>query len=871
MNDLSKIELQDKRLSQQSSGRGASNLWLKQSLRLLHHELRRGELTIIFLAIVLAVATVFSLTGFSGQIKQAIVANSTNTIAADRVFSGTSKISVEILEKAEQSNLKLARKIETESMVFADDKMLLSELSAVSNSYPLRGELLVKTQLDQMDPVAVNAPPEGSVWVERSVLGRLGVKIGDEVEIGEATFIIAGIVTDIPDKSYQMLIAGPTIYLNILDMPKTQLIQPGSRMWYMYLFAGEVADIESFEEWVKPKVNEAQNWYSAKQAQNRLSSTLDSAERFLSLASMLGIVLAAVAVAVASRRYGQRHQSVVAVFRALGASISHIRKLYTFHWSLLSLISILVGLCLGYVLVLIGASAIESYLSLDDTPLTYTPFLTAIFTGLLCAIAFAIHPIKELVNTSPLSVIRGFKNNKLARFGWYQLPPLAALFILLLLFSGDAIMSIALLGGGLFVSFLLLLFGNSIMSAGRTVGTKAGKSWHLALANLKRRASENSVQLVSFTIAIKLLLLITVMKTSIVDEWQDQFPEDTPNQYLVNIAPHEVPVLKQFTIDHDIPNRGFFSIYRGRLSAINGEATISMEDDEVDNSSEEKDEQIKEEDAEQSGREGMGRELGLTWLNDVPMENRILEGSWWQADDNKPQVSIESGIAERLKIVLGDQLSFSIDSQEVTAEVTSIREVDWETRQLNFIMIFNESVLKDFPATAISAWNIPENKKDDFFKLLSEHPTLTYIDFEAIMEQLHTLIEQVSIAIELILVLVVLAGSLVLVAQVQASMEDRERELAILRTLGAKGSLLRNSILFEFVALGAIAGLMASIGMEIGVFILQTQAFEMAGSFHFKYWLMGIGAGAGFVGLIGMLSCYRLLNLTSVTLIRRTM
>jgi putative ABC transport system permease protein len=537
--------------------------------------------------------------------------------------------------------------------------------------------------------------------------------------------------------------------------------------------------------------------------------------------------------------------------------------------------SIFVGLLLGYVLLLIGASAIESQLSLDNTPLTYTPFVTAIFTGLLCALAFAIHPIKELVNTSPLSVIRGFQSKNLARFGWHQLPPLVALFILLMLFSGDAIMSIALLGGGLFVSFLLLLFGHSIMSAGRTVGTKAGKSWHLALANLKRRASENSVQLVSFTIAIKLLLLITVMKTSIVDEWQDQFPKDTPNQYLINIAQHEIPQLKQFTVDHDIPNRGFFSIFRGRLSAINGEKTVSMEEDETDSDSEGKETIKKDEGSEGSegneGREGMGRELGLTWLNEVPMQNKIIEGSWWETDDIKHQVSIESGVAERLEIVLGDQLSFSIDSQEITAEVTSIREVDWKTRQLNFIMIFNEPVLKGFPTTAISAWNIPENKKNDFFKLLSDHPTLTYIDFEAIMVQLRALIEQVSIAIELILVLVVLAGSLVLVAQVQASMEERERELAILRTLGAKGSLLRNSVLFEFVALGAIAGLMASIGMEIGVFILQTQAFDMAGSFHFKYWLIGIGAGAGFVGLIGMLSCYRLLNLTSVTLIRRTM
>jgi len=441
-------------------------------------------------------------------------------------------------------------------------------------------------------------------------------------------------------------------------------------------------------------------------------------------------------------------------------------------------------------------------------------------------------------------------------------------------------MSLALLGGGLFVSFLLLFFGRGIMSAGRSVGTKAGKSWHLALANLKRRANENSVQLVSFTIAIKLLLLITVMKTSIVDEWQAQFPEDTPNQYLVNIAQDEIAPLKAFTIEHDVPNRGFFSVTRGRLSAINGELTVSQK---KDNESEDKTADSKDNKPEiegtdksaeapkEEGRRGMGRELGLTWLNEMPKENELTDGEWWQLDDKTPQVSIESGVAERLKIELGDKLTFSISGKEVTVPVTSIRKVNWKTRQLNFIMIFNEPVLKDFPSTAISAWNLSEENKNHFYQMLAQHPTITFIDFGAIMAQLTQMIEQVSIAIELILVLVVLAGSLVLVAQVQASMEERERELAILRTLGAKGKLLRNSVLFEFVALGGIAGLMASIGMEIGVFLLQTQTFEMAGSFHFSYWLVGIVSGAAFVGSIGMLSCYRLLNLTSVTLIRRTM
>ena len=849
-----------------------NNRWLSHSIRLLKNELRRGELTIIFLAIVLAVATVFSLAGFTEQIKQAIVASSTNTIAADRVLRLNKPISTEILAKSTQKKLRVARKIETESMAFAGDNMLLAEVEAISNEYPLRGELRIKTSLEQSESVIANAPAVGNAWVEASVLSRMQVAIGDTIEIGVLPLTISGILTDVPDRSYRAFIAGPSIFLNIEDMAKTQLIQPGSRIGYKYLFAGERENIEAFEQWLKPQLNDTQRWYDAKAAQNRLSNVLDSAEKFLSLASMLGIVLAAVAVAVASRRYGQRHQTTVAVFKALGASVNHIAKLYMLHWGLLSIISIISGLVLGYGLILLGQDAVKNFIELEGTSLTLTPFITAIVTGLLCAVAFAIHPIRELIKTSPLLVIRGIVNSDGKKFGFHQVIPLVGLFVLLLLFSQDIKMSAALLFGGLFVSLILLGFGKLLMSASRSAGTKAGKSLHLALANLKRRANENSVQLVSFTIAIQLLLLITVMKTSILAEWQQQFPEDTPNHYLMNITNEQMAPLADYVEEAGIANQGFYAVYRGRLAAINNEKTVVSDDrgskSDAEPKSDEADTQAKQ---KKEGRRGMGRELGLTWQDQVPPENNIIEGQWWGKNDKRPQVSVESGVAERLNIKLGDELTFTLATDTITVPVTNIREVNWQSRQLNFIMIFNEVVLADIETTSISAWMIPDQQKNEVYRYLSNYPTISIVDFGAIMKQLNTMIEQISIAIELILVLVILAGSLVLVAQVQASMEERERELAILRTLGAKGSLLRNSVLFEFVALGAIAGLMASIAMEIAVYLLQTQVFKMAASFHFDAWLVGIIAGASFVGIMGMLSCWRLLSLSSVTLIRRTM
>ena len=859
-----------------------SKSWFKQSLRLLHHEFRRGELTIIFLAIVLAVGTVFSLTGFSEQIKQAIISNSANTIAADRVLGSSREIPTEYIDKSKSLSLNVATKVLLDSMVFSGDNMLLSELDIISEEYPLRGEFLVKMSLDQEVPTSVGAPMQGTAYVEESILSRLDVKIGGTIEVGVLPLTIAGVIVDIPDRSYRMFVAGPSIFFNIKDIEKTELIKPGSRVYHQYLFAGERDDIEEFETWIKPQLNESQNWYSAKSAQNRLSKVLDSSEKFLSLASMLGIVLAAVAVAVASRRYGQRHQPMVAVFKALGASKSHVKKLYMLHWGLLSLISIIVGLVIGYLLMIAGVSAIESYLSLDESQLTYKPFITAVITGLLCSVAFAVHPITELISTKPLDVIRGFKQNVLPRFGWHQTIPLLALFALLMLFSRNLIMSSSLLLGGIVVSGVLLLLGRMIMGVGRSAGAKAGKAWHLALANLKRRANENSVQLVSFTIAIQLLLLITVMKSSIIDEWQSQFPENTPNHYLLNIANDEVAPLQTFADELSIDNQGFYPIFRGRLSAINGEKTVSLDDDddieesENDNQKEEivkeKSIESKKDDKEKSKeRKGAGRELSLTWQAHLPMTNEIVEGEWWKENDVLPQVSMESGMAERLEIKLGDELTFTLGTDEFTVPVTSLREVNWKSRQLNFIMVFNQAAVSGIDTTSISAWMVPEESKNQVYRFLSQYPTVSIMDFGSIMKQLTKMIEQVSIAIELILVLVVLAGTLVLVAQVQASMEERERELAILRTLGAKGALLRNSVLFEFIALGAVAGLMASIAMEIAVFFLQTQVFDMTASFHFSYWLVGIFSGAGFVGLMGMLSCWRLLNLSSVTLIRRTM
>ncbi|WP_371185386.1 ABC transporter permease [Thalassotalea maritima] len=830
-------------------------MWAQHSLRLFRHELRRGELTIICFAIILAVASVFSLAGFSEQIRSALISKSNSFIASDRVLQSSRPVSDDFLATAQQMQLNSAKMLLFSSMVFAGDEMVLGSVKAVSEGYPLRGELLIdKGQGAQ----ALSAPDVGTVWVGTSLLEKLSLQVGQSLEIGVATFTVAGVIEQEPDTSFSVFTQGPRVMMNWNDVAKTDIVQPGSRLTYRYLFAGNKDDIDQFSDWLKPQVLETQRWYDITSQQSPLAQALNRAEKYLSLGSMLGIVLASVAVSVASRRYGQRHQPMVAVFKAMGASLPHIRRLYLLHWSALCAFSIVCGLLLGAGLLTLGLYFIEPYLPAPVTSLGSYPFFVAIFTGVLCAFAFAITPMQSLIATPVLSVIRGFTSFDKDRGILGNVPPVLAVFILLWLFSRDVVLTLALMIGGALAMLVLVFLGRLLVNAGRQVGSHAGQGLHLAMANLKRRGKQNNVQLISFTVAIKLLLLMLVVRNDLLDEWQGQLPENTPNQFLVNVTGPQVDAVEQFLEQNQMVASDLYPIVRGRLAAINDETVTRRTSKEDENRSD-------------RGRQGIGRELNLTWHDQLPKENRVVAGRWFDPSAPQSEVSIEQRLADRLGVSIGDKLTFQIGAQEVTVPITSVREVNWQSMQPNFFMIFSTSVLQNFPATYIASIHVPEDKKRDMRQFLSQYPTISVVDVEALILQLRDVIDQVSIAVELILMLVLIAGSLVLIAQVQASMEERERELAILRTLGARGSLLKSATLLEFVVLGAIAGLLASVAMEVAVYVVQTRVFDMQATWHLSYWLLGIVAGGIFVGLMGLFSCYRLLNLTSVTLIRRTL
>jgi len=831
-------------------------MWHKISFRLLKQELKRGELTIMALAIILSVTAVLSLSIFSDRLQAGLTERSSEFLAADRVLSSRRDIPQEWLDKAGQMELQTAWKVVFNSMAFSGENMTLVDVKAVSDGYPLRGELEIADQPFGQGYVAEGLPAAGEAWVASQLFQALQLDIGDSIEVGNSSFKVTKVVTYEPDVGFSVFTDSPNVIIRHSQLEETGLIQPGSRVRFNVLMAGEPGAIDAYEDWLLPRLNDdTHSWRSIEDGDSPLSRSLNRAERFMMLASLLGVVLAATAVAVAAQRYCQRNYDVVAIFKTLGADKRQIRRIFILHLLLLTAVSVAIGMLLGWAIQYFVIEWVSQKLDATLPQSGWQPYALAAATGVISAVMFTLYPLFRLVAIPPLRVLhRQLTAGNAIRWLQWVLSG-GTIYALLVIYSQQWWLSTALFAGGAVAAVILLGLGRLFISASRKAGMQAGSSWRLAMAGLQRRAAQNSVQMLSFSTAIMLLLLVIVLRNDLLEDWKRQLPADAPNYFAINIAQDNVDDMQAMFERENIPSTDLYPIVPGRLTHINDEKL--------------RDEVTKEDrDDDAEGREGIGRELSLTWRDTLPPNNELTAGEWWD-DDPKPQVSVELNVSERLDIKVGDELRFNLGGQEFTVPVTSLRKADWNTLQPNFYMIFNTSTLEDFPATYITSFRLDEERKSELYELFKPFPQTSLIDLDAMIDQIREVIGQVSLAIVFVLVLVIIAGSLVLVAQVQASMEERQKELVILRTLGAPGKLLSRSITYEFLVLGAISGLIATLAMEISLFILQNQVFNMTPVIHWKLWLVGPLCGALVVAILGRLSCYRLIKRNTAQLIRK--
>ncbi|WP_019027899.1 ABC transporter permease [Colwellia piezophila] len=817
-------------------------MWVKLAFKLFSREFRRGELTIIFAAIALAVLTIFSLSSITERISLNIAQKSSDFIAADRRLSSNHAFDGQILIKANQFGLKTAKMLYFDSMLFANDELVLGSVKATTNTYPLRGKITIKDSLISQAYEVGSGPKVGFVWLSEGLFYTLNVNVGDTVELGAGIFKISKVLVKEPDAPFFSLSGNKRVLLNYADIPTTQAVQAGSRVFHRLLFAGSEKQLSDYYAWLKPELKSNQTWEGIKDRQSPLGNNLERAERFLLLAGLFGIMLAAVAMAVSAKRYCERQYDPVAMMKTLGGSRKIIRNIFLLHLSLVTGFSIIAGLAIGFVLQYIGAEYLSTFMGTQLPQAGVRPWLLSGFIGLICALMFSLKPLLDLFDIPPLRVLRRNLGDTLAVSRIHIALSFMTIFVLMWIFSGEIITTLILFASTLLVIVILFVISRLVFSAGRRLGLRPGSSWSLAIATLQKRKNANAVQLISFALAIKLMLFLVVLKTDIIADWQMQVPPDAPNMFIINIAEQEVEPIKQFFSRHNIPHEDFYPVFSGRVDAVNGEPfarRVSKQEGE---------------EKEEGAREGVRREPNLTWLASLPEGNEITEGQWFAdgaSDGDDIEVSVFEGWQEVLDLELGDTITLLVNEQPIDAKVTSFRKVDWGSLKPNFVMILSPNMAGKVPVTYFSAAQLQDKHTKEISKLLQRYPTVSMIDIKAQIEQAQSIIAQVSIAIGFVLSIVLISGALVLISQVQASLAERMQEVVILRTLGAKGRLIKLATLYEFMLLGGIAGLVAAIVSDIALLVIQQQLFDIEGRLHLYIWILGPVSGAFFVSFIG--------------------
>lgn len=820
------------------------------SWKLLSREWRSGELGILLLALVMAVSVVVGVSSFVSRLQSALLSESARFLAADMVLVSRTPVSDEWVQEAEALGLATSLGVGFPSMAVADiDHMALVSIKAVSTGYPLRGDLRWSREPYGEVIAEGSIPAAGEVWLAPRLFALLDVSMGDPILVGEAELRVTGAVRGEPDATTAVFGFGPRLLMNVRDIPSTGVIQPGSRVEYRLLLGGDRGAVSSFTEWVEPLLGQGQRVDSVDESQPRIGDTLDRAQGFLLLAGSLAVVLAAAAITLASRRFGERHTQYVAILKSLGAQSREISRLYGFSLAALCTIGAMLGCVFGWAIQAGFIQLLGDLLPVAPGSAGWKPVLIGVVTAVVCMLFFAWPPLRRLGLASPLSVLRADVDIADSQRPQDYLLGGLSIVVLMWWYSGSAAATLAVIAGLSVVMGLGFLAARGLLSGGRRVGGFAGSIWRVALAGLQRRGRANALQMVIFAMAIMLMLLLSVVRSSLIGQWQAQLPIDTPNHFLLNLAPDEKPILEGFFEEQGVAVEALYPMTRGRVLSVNAEELPEWRE-----------------------VEGKGvprqREANFTWSDSLPEGNLLIDGEWWDAGDTRAWISLEEGFAQDVGAGLGDRLVVRIGAAELEAEVRSIRQVDWKSMRPNFYVVFPRQVLEQYPGMYMTSFRLLPNQKPLLNKLVSVLPTVTVIELDIVIREMRTVIDQVARALELVLGVILAAGALVLISGVRSSLDARLRESALMRALGARSRMVLGTLWIEFLVLGAMAGGLAAAGTEAAAWALQTRVFDMIWTPTPALWWIGPVTGALIVGTLGVWSCRRVVNTPPVSLLR---
>lgn len=819
------------------------------ALKMLYRNSRAGDLRLLAAALLLAVTCVTAMSLFADRLQRTLDREAAEFLAADLAIVGPVAAAADWRQQAAALGLTLTENVEFPSVLLENGEMLMVAAKAVGPGYPLRGRLQIAGGEPAAETTVEHGPPPGQAWVDGRVLSALRLKLGDNLTLGEKPLNIGAVLVAEPDKRGNFYSFSPRLMFAAADLAATGVIQPGSHVQYSLLLSGDAAAVAAFRDWVTPRLAPAQRLLDIRKDRPEMGSALSRAERYLGLSAALVVLIAGAAIAMTTQRYSQRHFDATAVLRALGCSRGQVLRLYFVQFLLLGVAVSGLGCALGWLLQLGFFRLLAGLLPAEPAAPGWLAVCFGLLVGIAILFGFALPPLLRLGRVSPLRVLRR-ELQPLPTSGWlvYGLA-FAVAATLIRAHSGDGELTAILLGGGVAVLLVTGLMALGLLKLAGKALRRLSPRWRLVWLRMGGNGLGSVGQILAFTVTLTAMAISFGAGQRLLDDWRRQLPADAANYFAMNVLPAQLPAVQAELRQPGVVVNRWYPIVRGRLSSVNGTPIQ---------------ERVK---ADSQSQDAILREMALTTAPVLPEDNVVTAGGPWQPDA-PGQVSVERKLAENLGLQLGDELGFSVADSRFSARIVNLRSVQWDTMHPNFFMVFSPGTLDAFQQTYLSSFYLPPAARPLLNGLVRQFPNVSLLEVAQLVNQFRNMLQQLTQAINLLLVFALAAGFAVLFAALQATLDQRIHEGALLRTLGAGSGFLLRMQWGEFLLLGGVAGVLAAIGSELILYVLYTRLLQMHYEPHVYLWLALPVLGALSVGAGGYLGVRRTLRLPPLQILR---
>ncbi|MFA0628792.1 ABC transporter permease [Vibrio sp. 10N.222.49.A3] len=765
-------------------------------------EIRHGQLWPVSIALTLIIACVFALSALAERMEQVIVKQGKDALTADSVFVSANPIPQPLLDLTQVEQLESSQLTRFSTMAFSDNSMQLVTVKAVESNYPLRGQMI----LQGADSAVSNHVEPGELWLDERIFAQLEVEVGDNVTIGDADLRITGRIAQEPGLSFNPFQQMPAVLIHTSDIDATGAIQPGSRVSFRLFLNGDESKLKAAQDSIE--LTPSDRWRTQDSA-SRTNEMFESTTQYLSLTVAIVVIMAATTLVLTCQHYVASRRKTIAMLKSLGASKQWIVKWLSVQVSLLVVIGAVLGITIGIGLEFLLRIPLGDLLPTPLPSYGIEPVILAILSSVLIGVPALGIPLIGLVNTSAISVIQSSHQSN-ENYKKYLL--LLVPIIPMMLMYGDNLLVWIVLAGIACLFLVLAIVSTFVL---RLVGQlPTSTSMRLALSRINRTPLATGIQFGSLALSLMLLSIIWLVRSDLLSDWQQTLPENAPNAFALNIASYEKDSYLETIDANEVERTQAFPIIRGRLTTING-----VEAAKYSETSEETD--------------ALSREINFTWGDSLPEYNEVLEGSWTQEQG----VSVESDVAEQLGLKIGDDLSFTINSQNVSAKVNSIRKVEWREMKPNFYFIFTPDVLSAIPSTWLVSFRLEEQHNQMLNELSRNHPTVSLMDIRKMGSKIQELLKQIVWSITVLAALGVVAGLLLIFTLLRLSLTQRQQEIRLYRTLGASKKRILNTIWCEYGVMALVAGSIAALGSELSVAGVMNFGFELEPSLHPILWI----------------------------------